>query len=186
VTLHPGWIQHNHIQELQNLYIVAFLGLNRYTGYLKMLGFNWTSLISLILFTATLSNARVPNYDSASLEKRQDQGSCVNLPCSPTQCSGSVCQLRSASTLADKNVAHQLSKRAFPNPADIGQYLQEQMNRDDADKLCPVNAGGCVQHRLADLPTDRTSVIGMGNTELTGCTVVAIVSARAVYMVSKA
>lgn len=42
----------------------------------------------------------------------------------------------------------------------------------------------CVQEVFANLPRNKQTVIGLGNTILEGCTVLAIVSARAVYMVS--
>jgi hypothetical protein len=71
-------------------------------------------------------------------------------------------------------------------PNRVSAYLDtKNLNNNEIEGLC---AGGaayqsyCTQRKFIDLPNDRASYIGTGHTELTGCTVLTVVSARAVYM----
>ncbi|KAI8944055.1 hypothetical protein F4801DRAFT_595235 [Xylaria longipes] len=75
----------------------------------------------------------------------------------------------------------------------INAYLMRQNVMGNLINLCPADAGGydtpsyCVQYRFSDgnIPVDPTTgqmLIGTGNTELTGCTVLTIASSRGVYM----
>ncbi|KAL2827771.1 hypothetical protein BDW59DRAFT_160079 [Aspergillus cavernicola] len=75
----------------------------------------------------------------------------------------------------------------------INSYLERQNGNGNLVNLCPADAGGygtpsyCVQYRFTDedIPIDPDTgqmLIGTGNTELTGCTVLTVASSRGVYM----
>ncbi|KAF9886729.1 hypothetical protein FE257_011106 [Aspergillus nanangensis] len=75
----------------------------------------------------------------------------------------------------------------------INNYLERQNGNDNLVNLCPADAGGygtpsyCVQYKFTDtdIPIDPNTgqmLIGTGNTELTGCTVLTIASSKGVYM----
>ncbi|KAI0902895.1 hypothetical protein F4823DRAFT_344628 [Ustulina deusta] len=75
----------------------------------------------------------------------------------------------------------------------INDYLKRQNVKENLINLCPADAEGygapsyCVQYRFSDenIPVDQTTgqmLIGTGNTELTGCTVLTIASSKGVYM----
>ena len=114
--------------------------------------------------------------------------------CNPNSCSGASCYLPGVYQINTTEVNDptgenlRLAKRILTNPPDIGEYLNSLAIRPTANNVCPVTGANayqtvCTQFTFANLPTHQRTVIGMGNTELTGCTVLCVVSARAVYMV---
>ncbi|KAI1735148.1 hypothetical protein F4680DRAFT_453241 [Xylaria scruposa] len=75
----------------------------------------------------------------------------------------------------------------------INAYLMRQGAKENLINMCPTDAGGygspsyCVQYRFSDenIPVDQSTgqmLIGTGDTELTGCTVLTIASSKGVYM----
>ncbi|KFG78586.1 hypothetical protein MANI_002985 [Metarhizium anisopliae] len=88
-----------------------------------------------------------------------------------------------------------LLKRLLPNPRQdkVGQYLEKQSEKPTLQPLCPFDAGGfdspsfCYQTSFAAAKlTKGQFLVGTARTELVGCTVLAVVSARAVYIVRRA
>ncbi|KJK73913.1 hypothetical protein H634G_10819 [Metarhizium anisopliae BRIP 53293] len=84
-----------------------------------------------------------------------------------------------------------LLRRLLPNPRQdkVGQYLEKQSEKPMLQPLCPFEAGGfdspsfCYQTSFAAAElTKGQFLVGTARTELVGCTVLAVVSTRAVYI----
>ncbi|GFF26815.1 hypothetical protein IFM61606_09827 [Aspergillus udagawae] len=142
----------------------------------------------------------------SALQTRQDSGGsseCTLVPdCSPSSCGGSICttsKKRSlpiiGSNLTDvdpEEQAHLFKRLLRPvRQSNLIGYLQNQNNDPNLVKLCPANAGGydtpsyCVQYSFSNAPVNPATgqlLIGTGDTELTGCTVLTVVSSKGVYM----
>lgn len=76
---------------------------------------------------------------------------------------------------------------------DIGNYMIERTFLPTVHNICPLDpkvGGGyigpsfCIQQAFSSATLDNGQLlIGTGNTELEGCTVLTVMSARGVYMV---
>ncbi|KID84705.1 hypothetical protein MGU_08050 [Metarhizium guizhouense ARSEF 977] len=89
------------------------------------------------------------------------------------------------------NMGQGLLKRLLHNPHQdkLDQYLERQSEEPTLQPLCPVEAGGfewpsfCYQTSFAAAElTNGQFLAGTARTELVGCTVLAVVSAGAVYI----
>ncbi|KAK5707631.1 hypothetical protein LTR97_000169 [Elasticomyces elasticus] len=68
------------------------------------------------------------------------------------------------------------------SPKDLKTYLQGRQQLKGLVNLITPGVSYCKQLKFADLPRYKSTVVGMGNADLVGCTVTVLVSARAVYM----
>lgn len=72
-------------------------------------------------------------------------------------------------------------------PNNVGPYLQKNnIEGEGVIGLCEEDGASksfCIEKVFGQLPKDRTTSIGTKGTELIGCTVLVVVSARAAYMV---
>jgi hypothetical protein len=157
----------------------------------------------LLLDTQTTKSWRC----HSSLDKRQN-GKVCEVSCSPATCGSSSCPIKRRRTLAStvdishdsregsedtNSTDHGLFKRILRelDQNDIGEYVDSQNEQPIVKKLCPANAGGfdtpsfCVQEQFSMTRFERSQLfIGTANTVLEGCTVLMVVSTRAVYAVS--
>lgn len=126
--------------------------------------------------------------------------------CHPGSCGSMGCNVskRSPATMeelvhgtAEENpsMGQGLLRRLLPNPRQdkVGQYLEKQSEKPTLQPLCPFEAGGfdspsfCYQTSFAAAELTKGQFLaGTARTELVGCTVLAVVSARAVYIVRRA
>jgi hypothetical protein len=145
----------------------------------------------------------------STIQGRQNDGCTPQPNCSPSTCSETVCNvpgrkkralkaisIGSTGNITEYTPEFDLAKRALRGVRQnaINNYLRRQGEAGHLINLCPANEGGygtpsfCVQYRFNDrnIPVDPTTgqmLVGTGNTELTGCTVLTIASSRGVYMV---
>ena len=161
--------------------------------------------ISKKVYTMTESREHPLNLSSTvetDLLPRQDLASACQPLCAPGNCGGSTCSLsrkrslftvvRSQNETGFGNETFDIHARTLSDsdeegPVQITKYLKEK-NLDNPTILGLCADGGayesyCTQKAFASFPTDSQSYVGTGPTELTGCTVLTVVSARAVYMV---
>lgn len=131
--------------------------------------------------------------------------------CTPDRCAGHTCvsalarkralygapNLTNATDWEELDGQHMIEKRLLRDQraANIAKYLDRQSDTPAIIELCPPGGTGgfypgsptfCVQQRFSNAPLNSAGqwLAGTANTSLTGCTVLVVVSARAVYMAS--
>lgn len=123
-------------------------------------------------------------------------GSCGLMGCNVSKRSLAImAELVNGTAEENPSMGQGLLKRLLPNPHQdkVGQYIEKQSEEPTLQPLCPVEAGGfewpsfCYQTSFAAAElTNRRFLAGTARTELVGCTVLNVVSARAVYIVRRA
>lgn len=121
--------------------------------------------------------------------------------CTPRKCGGSSCTISKRHVLEDiyglSNTTKyvELSKRTLRElrQRELGQYISDKTMLPTVHTICPLDpdvGGGyigpsfCVQQAFSSATLHEGNLlIGTANTELEGCTVLTVVSARGVYMV---